>query len=490
MKNKIKNFIKKFTNSENIIIIFIAIAVSALCFYIKLNIGDELWNFSNIYKMTNGYEIYKDLNVIVTPLFFYIGKILFTILGANYLVFRIYNLIIYTILYFLVYKILRKLNIKRKSSIIYLIIIYAITSAFITIGGNYNILAIVFVLIGILSILNKNKPVFQGFIIFLIFMSKQTIGIYYCIGIIIYNLISEEKVRNKIINNLKTVFTFLILFLCFCLYLAINNNLYNFINYTFLGLLDFERNLSYDNIFILFAVEIVIFIFIIITLILNKNKVTILNRNNLLILSIMSLQMSLIAYPIFNNAHILISNYVPLILFSYIFNIFIEKRLMKMNKLKKAIDILANIIISITAIIVTVASIYMNYLYINSLKNEFKPYYGAIIENKTQIQEVLNYIKDQENKEIEVKILSCEANLYNNILNKNNKNIDLPFYGNLGYNGIENLINEIKTMKNVNILISKGGIQYQEVKEIIDFVKENYQKIGEVGNYYIFKINY
>lgn len=57
------------------IAIILIIILSAFTFNMKLEVGDDLWNFSNIYKMTNGYTIYKDINVIITPLFFYLGEI-------------------------------------------------------------------------------------------------------------------------------------------------------------------------------------------------------------------------------------------------------------------------------------------------------------------------------------------------------------------------------------------------------------------------------
>ena len=91
MKNIISkqiNFIKKHDNIFAIILFFLSI------FGITINVfitnSDELWNFQNIYKMYNGFQIYKDANVIVTPLFFWIGEFLFKILGANFFIFRVY----------------------------------------------------------------------------------------------------------------------------------------------------------------------------------------------------------------------------------------------------------------------------------------------------------------------------------------------------------------------------------------------------------------
>ena len=76
-----------------LIFIFIAIVVSAPA--LKRNqeiaIYDELWNFSNTYKMLNGFMIYKDINVIITPLYFYLGMLILHIFGTNLFAFKIYN---------------------------------------------------------------------------------------------------------------------------------------------------------------------------------------------------------------------------------------------------------------------------------------------------------------------------------------------------------------------------------------------------------------
>ena len=57
-----------------------------------MNWWDELWNFSNCYKMFEGYKIYRDLNVIITPLFFYTAQVFFKLFGATILSFKIYNM--------------------------------------------------------------------------------------------------------------------------------------------------------------------------------------------------------------------------------------------------------------------------------------------------------------------------------------------------------------------------------------------------------------
>src|SRR5574344_689212 len=140
MKNKIK------LNKDNIIVlIFLILSIIAISANVRIRVNDELWNFSNIYKMCNGFEIYKDLNVIITPLFFYLGELLFKVFGANYFVFRIYNTVIYTLFYYLIYRLFITLKVEKKISITYVVMLLIPTAMMFPQGANYNVLAFDFV---------------------------------------------------------------------------------------------------------------------------------------------------------------------------------------------------------------------------------------------------------------------------------------------------------------------------------------------------------
>ena len=129
-----------------LIFIFIAMIVSAPA--LKRNqeiaIYDELWNFSNTYKMLNGFMIYKDINVIITPLYFYLGMLILHIFGTNLFAFKIYNILIFTSLYFIIYQIFQTLKIKKVRSLLFVTIIYLLTYSIIPPGASYNILALDF----------------------------------------------------------------------------------------------------------------------------------------------------------------------------------------------------------------------------------------------------------------------------------------------------------------------------------------------------------
>jgi len=86
--------------------------------------------------------------------------------------------------------------------------------------------------------------------------------------------------------------------------------------------------------------------------------------------------------------------------------------------------------------------------------------------------------------------LSHKANLYNVNINKNNGIFDLYFWGNLGKEGEKGLINKIGKLKNTIILTEKSEENFigQEAINARNYVIDNYQKVGEIQEYYIYEI--
>ena len=234
---------KKETIDSLLVFIFITLIVSASALgqNQEESMYDELWNFSNSYKMLNGFVIYKDLNVIITPLYFYLGTFILSIFGTNLFAFKIYNILIVTSMYFIIYQIFQTTKIKKIRSLLFLIIIYLITYIVILLGASYNILALDFFLLGILLHLKGKNDYIQGIIMFLIFMTKQNIGIYYMIAYLIYSLAEHKKIKKLIIPYIIEI----ILLAIYFLYLLLNQNLYNFINYTFLGVKEFGKEMDF-----------------------------------------------------------------------------------------------------------------------------------------------------------------------------------------------------------------------------------------------------
>ena len=471
---------KKETIDSLLVFIFITLIVSASALgqNHELSMYDELWNFSNSYKMLNGFVIYKDLNVIITPLYFYLGTFILSIFGTNLFAFKIYNILIVTSMYFIIYQIFQTTKIKKIRSLLFLIIIYLITYIVILLGASYNILALDFFLLGILLHLKGKNDYIQGIIMFLIFMTKQNIGIYYMIAYLIYSLAEHKKIKKLIIPYIIEI----ILLAIYFLYLLLNQNLYNFINYTFLGVKEFgKENISIDIYAILFIlINIILYGFLIWINLFKKSKF---KEKSLVIFSGLAL---LYMFPIMNEFHIKVAMIPTLATLI----IFIEKNFLEeltKNKIYNNIIIILVIGLSINSIC----------RFVNNIKQInnydcYDIYYGMNIDKeiKDNIDTILNYIKENESQGYEVKILSYKSDLYMNILKRNNGKMDLPFYGNLGKDGVDGLIEEIKQLKNTKLLILNDDTYlYQESDKIRNFIKDNYKKIGEIEEFYIYNVN-
>lgn len=479
------------------IAIILIIILSAFTFNMKLEVGDDLWNFSNIYKMTNGYTIYKDINVIITPLFFYLGEIFLKIFGKNLMVYKIYAFsIIYLFLFLEIYVLFRKIKIKNTDATLFTVAITIITVLIINIA-SYNMFAIAFVILGIINALKYKRNIIdniiQGIIIFLVFMTKQNIGIYYICGLALSNLLKYKKIKIVFKYTFVQITTFLLLFAMYLLAIK-NYNMYDFINYAFLGISEFAtENLKCRIDKIILVVFEIIVLTIMIALTYNKKiKFKLREKINIRTLFPISIFMVAISYPIFNFFHMYVSGFMFFISMIYALYIIIIRDIFENGEKQK------KRVITIITFIYVVMSICVNIVYFMKInKNDYyfektSPYYGTIANKETlkEIENMCNYIKMKNNEGVEVKVISYYSNLYMNILNKNNGDMDLPFYGNFGKGGEDGFIEKIQRLKNTEVLILKEDDEiFQESKKVTNFIRENYKQTGEIERFLIYTVN-
>lgn len=482
---KIKRIIKK-SDVDVILLVLIFVAICSFCAAVDSN--DELWNFANCYKMFNGYRIYEELNVIITPLFFYIAQIFFRIFGANILVFRVYNLVIFIILFMLIYLIFKKLNIARRRAIFYTFAIMIFYNKMIMAGANYNVLVMLPILACIIIILNKNENfIIYGILLFLTFMIKQNIYVLFAIGIFIYKIMNINDARKTIVELIKTYAVSVIGIGLFLLYLYINENLYDFVNICFLGISEFkDSNIGIEFSGSRFYYISIISILFSLVLIFNRKMNKKIDENiikNIKCLISFGIPMLIMAYPIFNYYHSTLASLILIIETIYVIENMLIKNMRIEIKKEKMTYTLISIIFFIYLFIIIIFSIKENEYVFNNKGS----LYGSVItkDNYKDIQIVCNYISQQQKKGIDVKILSYKAQIYMIQLNKNNYMFDLAFTGNLGKNGEDGLIEMIENSENTIILISNDyeKISYQESKKAIDYIITNYKKIDEIQNY-------
>lgn len=337
-----KKYIETIKKYNIDVIILIILITSLLSFLTYLDSGDELWNFANCYKMFNGYKIYKELNVIITPLFFYIAQILFEIFGATMFTFKIYNITIFLIFFMLIYYIFKELKIVRRRSIFYILsLLIFIFKGMVSGGANYNILVLIPILINILLILKeKENNIITGILLFTTFMIKQNVFVFFAIGILVYKFLTRQTFKMFVISLTKIYSITIIGMGLFLLYMYLDNNLYYFIDYCFLGIKEFGANNTFFNIiesrYTWISFCITIFILIIINnKKTNKNIEQNVTKNSKMLLCF-AIPLLIIQYPIANYYHSVLANLLIIISFLYI----IEKILiqeLEINRKKEKI---------------------------------------------------------------------------------------------------------------------------------------------------------
>ena len=494
MKEKIKNHIKKHKIIYSALLILFCFSGLILSFN-KIEITDELFTFANTYKLHNGVSLYSENNVIDTPLFFYIGNIFLSVLGANFFVYKIYGIVIFEVIFLIsrrfsvklyvkissekyergvfmlsIYKIygivifeviflislniLRKLKVPTGRAVVYiLLILLPFTKTLFVNGANYSTLALLFWLLGMNFVIKKDKfevkPIQQGIISALVFATKQNIGVYYLIAITLFTIYNYRKERKTILKKLvSTYIIFALITAIWCIILALQGQFIDFINYCVLGIGEFAKN-HFDF------------------------------QDWRIIL--------LIGYPIFNAYHIELAMVV-----SMVYCMYMAEQVIVYTKEIFLVKPVKIVIIGYIGFVLLINAFYMGSTIIKgSYKTDYdNPYFGMLAteEMKNKINEIVNFVELKEEKNQKVIIFSEEANIYQIVLGKNYQDLDLPLLGNWGYNGEERVLNKIMGLRDSFILIKDTSRTNQESEKIKQYIKNNYNRTGEIQGFEIYYI--
>lgn len=495
---KVINFVKKYDNI--FVFILILLTIISKVYNVYLNNGDESFNFFNSYKLANGLTIYKDNNVIITPLFFYIAAIFLKIFGENILVYRTFNLIISTFTFFLCYIVLKELKVNKRFSLLYTLLITALTSSVVGGGANYNVLAYGFYLLGFYLLLKLSKgtvkSIVQGMMLFIVFITYQKLGVAYFIAIIFYEIINKD-----IKSLLKELCTSFILLISFLAYLYLQGNLYDFVNYVILGMFEFgsknwaiEGNIFSILLFLLIPIMTLMATIVTTKVIRTKVKSKDENKNDIIRQMYFCFAFAICTYiiiiPIINIYHVYLASIMMIIDLMYIID-FLIKPIIEEVSIKNIINTI--ILCIIIVFLINSGKGLLQYHYLATNTSNKSPFYGAIIDSQTEktIIEVGEYIKQNDKETIVLSTYAPLISLYLNDLD--NKEYDLALRGNLGKEGEEGLIEKIKKLNNTQILLLHETDQekeiYQFAYDVAYYIKQNFDYVGQIDKFDIYEVN-
>lgn len=485
MKEKVKNKILNILKIALLVLLFV-IPIFTISLNSELIVGDEIWNFQNVLKMVKGNLMYVDCNIIVTPIFYLIGYVFVKLIGSSILGFRIYNILIFLTLLLSSFFLFKALKIDNKKSFIYTLILFLFIMPYISVGANYNVLAEAIFILGIVLFLNRENiklyNLFQGLIIFSLLFTKQNIGAYYFIAIVIAEILLDKK--NSIHYIVRELMVTLICMLVAVIIMNFTGCFKGFLNYTILGMGEFTtQNFKLQNevkIVIIGYLTIAICSYILAFLVSRKNKDI---RDNMKVLTVFSILLNLSILPIVNLYHTSFAILINVIIFVYLLDTLL------LSKIKN--KVFAIILAIVLYLVINSYGVICGYRASKNVRitDTNNVYFSSNVseELNNKMNQISEYIKQKESENIDVISISSDSALYMTLLNKNHKELDLCFKGNLGYNGKEEVIEKIKLLKDTEIMINQNDY-WQEIDELKKYVRENYEKIKTIGDIDIYKV--
>lgn len=428
---------------ELTIIFIITLLYNLVCN--KFNL-DELWNYGFSYNISTGLIPYKDFNMIITPLFPFLGAIFLTIFGKSLLVYHIFNSIICTSIYYYMKKFIPK-N-------------YCITYAILLSYSfpNYNIFCILLLYILMYMESKKTNDYLIGILLGLTFLTKQNIGIFLCIPTLFIKSIRRMFKRG---------IGFIIPVLSLLVYLLINNCLYEFIDYAFLGVTSFAQENTHIDILSLTIVLISIIYLI----------YQYLKHKDITIIYLICFQ--LLVFPLLEKYHLTIA-IIPTL--GYIIN--------------KIYIILNKKIIFGTFLIFTTLIFSFNIYRINQseyiLPNQTTEYKYRRLDKYMDIaiKDIIKYIDQYEGK---LYIISKSGYMFKLEAKIPINKYDLLNNGNLGSGGYQKIIEEIEeycSKEKCVFFLDKEELKEETKgvynKEIVKYVDKTYDKQTSINGLNIY----
>lgn len=393
------------------------------------------------------------------------------------------------------YKILKELKLNTKWSILAVVLLFLFIIDNFYLDYNYVILFITLLII-FLEIKYKNYGAKYNLLIGLLagstILFKQSTGVIICAITALY-LVLEDRNKEVLKAIINRAIGIIVPGIIFTIYLTCTNSLMDFIDYCILGIGTFTNSISYlkflqgKNLSTALGIIVppVVLLILFIEIIVNIKNKKIKENKNKLILFVFALAQFTVVYPIADEIHFKIAVFpIFLVILYYIFK---EIQEIKNIKISIFIEHFMNIItISLVGMLI-LSGINDIFIYTQTEKSLLKHFSNIPISNALQerILEVNKYIEGEER---DVYILDSEAAVYMIPLDNYNKDFDMFLKGNLGAKGEKGQIEKIKEIENAIILIKneKISLNWQTPKEVIEYIKNNLEKIGTINFFDIY----
>lgn len=433
---------------------------------------DEIWCYSFSKRIAEGYIPYKDYNIILTPLFFYIGALF----SNSLILFRIYGAFISSAVVLLSFCICYKNRVDKQLSIIIALINCILMQ--VVVFANYNIMLLLGLMILYLAAnrffekVNTLNSFLFGFLLSVVLFIKQNVPAFL---IVIFTCLLLILVLKRIIV-IKVFFSYMLggimPVIIFVFYTIRNNCLAAFIDYTILGMHSFSENyLIQDGSYLLIILPVLITIFIFIRFFKSKNhKLIYLNA------LIFSLSSYMLIYPLVDIYHCLL-----LLVFNItLSSIILKDTIIHFNIIKYAL------IISLIILCCIKAFPDLKPTREGFVRSKISPYNNILLSKDAEenLFEISRFIMYQENQGLDVAIIDGSAYFYNIPAHDYNGVLDLISMGNMGTISNDKIISLINRK---DMILTNEIYRWHDIKEVREYVFNNYIQEETVGNMKIYR---
>lgn len=463
------------------------VVIGVLClviFLIPLSNADELWNYTFAKEIAEGFVPYKDISMIPTPLAAYIAAVFLKVFGEGLFVYRVVGYILMVITFSILYRMC--VQILEKSSYALMVTLTMFVVNYFSYIYSYNTLLLCLLLV-ILMLELKDKTwdgdwktnLLVGVISGYFPLIKQSIGIVLLfVGAIVclYHIKKNLKRKRVYVVRMGISIVPCIMFLCYLIY---TDSFWDFWDYAIVGIGYFSHRITFMEFMLSSVIQFIMGLFLIAVLF-YLAYCFLLKRQRDKIQCVFGLYaiswLLTVSYPLCDLQHLLLG-IVPLapLFFLYI----------KQNKVLQ--DILLKVNVAVVTFVIVISAIvfssWNNYVY-SSLPN-----YEGILMSKSleeSIITVCSYIEDIEACGSNVYIANEYACIYRIPLDEYEKNWDLLLVGNIGSTTIEEML-DVPQNSIFLVLKDKYMLNRQAHFELIDYIKQNYDRIDEVLSYDVYQ---
>ena len=443
----------KFRKCLKYIFLFIFFLLALVIFGYYNNQFDSIWNYGYSYAISIGEIPYRDFTLLTTPLFPYVFSIGLRLFGHDNIIFLIEQAILLAATFYFLFRIFGK-----RAWFMLLVMCFPFLNGIVP---TYNYFAFFLIVVVIFLEKEKKSDYLIGFLLGLIFLTKQSIGVFLLFPTFLLYYKDWKKIVRRFIP-------FLSLLVVFLLYLVITNSLLPFFDICVFGLFDFTNHNSVlftPYFFLAVGMEIILFF------LLKKDKKNILYYYSFFCFSFL--------IPIFTGYH-----------FSLFFMSFMLS-IIPFISLPDSYCQWLSIILSIGIALFDffVINLGLQTTFLQDVPN-FK-YYLILKGSDQSFYHTVDLYEKYRTEEKSPIFLGTQAIYFTIIHEEKVDYFDILNRGNYGYHGTEKMIHKIKKMKNQIFIINMDKYENsspidQLDTDIIEYVIKHSKKIDSWDCYSVF----